>query len=259
MNIQNNLPRSSVNGQVSMVNVKAKGFTLLELLIVISIIAILSVILIVALNPAETLRKARDTQRISDLASLKTALGIYVTTKTTPQLDGTSGTVNDKCDEADTADEELWVSALTANESPGETIDDATPPSGWTAAATSWQQPTTTAVATLIDGTGWIPVNLSSITGGSPISNLPMDPINDLSITTRTISASTKSAVTNSAQTYRYACSTANVVFELNAVLESAAFGYLGDDDRALKDGGNNIRLYEVGTDLTILPSTDDF
>ena len=64
-----------------------KGFTLLELLIVIAIIAILSVVLIVALNPAETLRKTRDSQRISDLSSLKTALGIYVTTITNPLLD----------------------------------------------------------------------------------------------------------------------------------------------------------------------------
>ena len=40
-----------------------KGFTLLELLIVIAIIAILSVVLVIVLNPAETLRKSRDAQR----------------------------------------------------------------------------------------------------------------------------------------------------------------------------------------------------
>ena len=231
-----------------------KGFTLLELLIVISILAVLSVILIIAINPAETLRKARDTQRISDLASLKTALAIYTTTKTAPQLDGTSGTVGDKCDGGTASAEELWVSALD-----DEAISDATPPSGWNQAAGNWQQPDTFATASVVDGTGWIPVNLGSLAGGSPISNLPIDPINDLSIDTRTITASTAAAVTNGAQMYRYACSKANVTFEINAVLESAAYGYLGDDDRALKDGGNNISLYEIGTDLSILPSTNDF
>src|SRR5690349_21380083 len=68
-----------------------KGFTLLELLIVITIIAVLSVILIVALNPTETLKKSRDTQRLADLASLKTAIGIYTTTLSSPDLDGATG------------------------------------------------------------------------------------------------------------------------------------------------------------------------
>ena len=63
-----------------------KGFTLLELLIVVGIIAILSVALILVLNPAETLKKSRDAQRISDLATMKTALGLYVTSTTTPYL-----------------------------------------------------------------------------------------------------------------------------------------------------------------------------
>ena len=70
-------------------NIKEKrdaGFTLLELLIVISIVAILSVALVVILDPAETLRKSRDAQRISDMNSMKTALGLYLTSTTTPYL-----------------------------------------------------------------------------------------------------------------------------------------------------------------------------
>lgn len=68
-------------------NVKKKGnagFTLLELLIVISIIAILAVALVLVLNPGETLKKSRDAQRISDLGTIKTALGIYLTSTSTP-------------------------------------------------------------------------------------------------------------------------------------------------------------------------------
>jgi prepilin-type N-terminal cleavage/methylation domain-containing protein len=234
-----------------------KGFTLLELLIVIGIIAILSVVLIFVLNPAETLQKSRDTQRISDLATLKTALGLYMTARTTPQLDGTSGTVNDKCDGGTAANEELWVSVNTTAGG-GEDITDATPPSGWVQAAARWEQNTSATTQSLADGTGWIPVNLSSITGGSPISSIPVDPVNDLSITTGA-DASTAAAVTNGALMYRYACKKSPLSFEVAARLESTSYGVGGDDDRAAKDGGNNIRLYEVGTDLTILPSTNDY
>ena len=65
-----------------------RGFTLLELLIVIAIIAVLSAILIFVLNPAETLRKGRDSERISDLATINRALAFYITTSFNPDLDG---------------------------------------------------------------------------------------------------------------------------------------------------------------------------
>ncbi|MEW6042043.1 MAG: type II secretion system protein [Elusimicrobiota bacterium] len=234
-----------------------KGFTLLELLIVITIIAVLSTILIFVLNPAETLQKSRDTQRMADLSTLKTALSIFMTTQKKPQLDGTAGTANDKCDGGTAANEELWVSINTTGGG-GETITDATPPTGWTQAATSWEQGTSATTATLTNGTGWIPVNLGAITGGSPISAMPIDPVNDLSTTTGS-DTSTAAAVNNGALMYRYACKKAPLGFEVNARLESSTYGVGGEDDRATQDGGDNANLFEVGTDLTILPSTNDF
>src|SRR3990172_4173703 len=71
-------------------NRKGAGFTLLELLIVITILAILAVIIIFVLNPAETLRKSRDVQRMSDLATLKNAISLYMTSTTTPYLGNSS-------------------------------------------------------------------------------------------------------------------------------------------------------------------------
>ena len=54
-----------------------KGFTLLELLIVIGILAILATVLIAVINPAELLRRARDTQRLSDLDALRSAISLF--------------------------------------------------------------------------------------------------------------------------------------------------------------------------------------
>ncbi|KKT22626.1 MAG: hypothetical protein UW08_C0005G0001, partial [Parcubacteria group bacterium GW2011_GWB1_43_8b] len=46
------------------------SFTLVELLIVIGILAVLTTAVILAINPLEYLKQARDTTRISDLDSI---------------------------------------------------------------------------------------------------------------------------------------------------------------------------------------------
>lgn len=68
-----------------------RGFTLIELLIVIAIIAVLSVVVILSLNPAELLRQARDSNRLSDMATLKSAIALYLADTATPKI-GTTGT-----------------------------------------------------------------------------------------------------------------------------------------------------------------------
>ena len=118
-----------------------KGFTLLELLIVIGILAILATTMIVVINPAQLLKKARDSQRISDLSSLKTAIAYYITETASPSIGDTSHTYSDVAD--------VSCDSRTAGANNG---------------------------VFTTDGNGWIPINFDGMTGGSPIGSLPHDP-----------------------------------------------------------------------------------
>ena len=65
--------RSSSHGRPA-----SSAFTLIELLVVIAIIAILSIVVVTTLNPVQLLMQGRDSNRLSDLATMNTALGIYL-------------------------------------------------------------------------------------------------------------------------------------------------------------------------------------
>jgi type IV pilus assembly protein PilA len=54
---------------------KKAGFTLIEILVVIGIIAVLATIVIVAINPARQFAQARNTQRTSNLNTILNAVG----------------------------------------------------------------------------------------------------------------------------------------------------------------------------------------
>src|SRR3989344_8806893 len=211
-----------------------KGFTLLELLIVIAILAVLGAIVIFMLNPAETLKKSRDAQRISDLSTLKTALGIIITSSTTPYL----ALGNTNCLQGGSA-AKIYYSSSVADASCATAPTPGADANG-TFSATDWCETNTT--PTNVDETGWIPVVFSWLPGGSQISNLPLDPVNTTISTTPA----------NANLVYRYTCQSTgtatkpSTVFEMNAVLESSA--YTSDDNKLIKDGGDSTVFYEVGT-----------
>ncbi len=138
------------------------SFTLIELLVVVAIIAILSVFVIITINPAELLKQGRDSQRVSDIATINSALNLY-------QVDNTSGSLG----VASTT--YISIPDPTATSTAGtqcQGLGLPSLPSGWTyhCPASSTYRNT--------DGTGWIPVNFSSISYGSPLGSLPVDPTN---------------------------------------------------------------------------------
>ena len=56
------------------------GFTLIELLVVIAIVSVLASAIIVAINPAERIKEARDAQRKNDIGQIANALQAYYAT-----------------------------------------------------------------------------------------------------------------------------------------------------------------------------------
>ena len=53
------------------------GFTLIEILVVIGMVAILATIVLIAINPARQFRQGRDTQRTSNINTILNAIGQY--------------------------------------------------------------------------------------------------------------------------------------------------------------------------------------
>ncbi len=56
---------------------KNKGFTLIEILVVIGLIAILATVVLIAINPARQFRQANDSQRSANVNAILNAIGQY--------------------------------------------------------------------------------------------------------------------------------------------------------------------------------------
>lgn len=136
-----------------------QGFTLIELLIVIAIIAVLSVVVVLVLSPVELLRQARDSTRLSDMATINKAIGIYRVGVVGGSL-GSPNTIAVSLPDSSPTCANLGLPA---------------PPAGWSYACASQ------ANYRKVDGTGWLPIDFTNISTRSPLNSLPVDPINTVS------------------------------------------------------------------------------
>ncbi len=189
-------------------NTLKKGFTLIELLVVIAILAVLATVIVVIINPAELLRQARDATRVSDMAALNSAVALYLSDVATPGLGGQN---NAACSVLTTR---CTFSATT-------TAPFSTPTCG--AAVTT----------TTVNGLGWVSVDFTQISSGSPLSRLPLDPAN------------------SAAFQYAYGCN--GLSYKLGAVMESSKYTNATTGvTRNNYDGGSAASWYEVGNKLDL-------
>ena len=93
----------------------------------------------------------------------------------------------------------------------------------------------TTSTLKNTDGTGWVPVNFTNFSASSPLAVLPTDPVN----------------TTTSGNYYTY---TPGGSWHLATSMEATKNKLGGGSDKTSKDRGKYTSLYEIGSDLTLLP-----
>ncbi len=208
-----------------------KGFTLVELLVVIAIIAILAVVVVLTLNPAALLQQSRDSNRLSDLSTMNNAINIYNTDQ--------SGNASYSLGAAST----MYLSIVDSSATSTAGTNCST--MGLPATSTVWTDHCA-ASSTLrnVNGNGWIPVNFSNITSGSPFGSLPVDPTN------------------NTSSLFYYAYLTNGSTYALAAPLESQKYLkqelIIPDIDPTRVTAGNNLALLPQGEGLVGYWSLDE-
>jgi prepilin-type N-terminal cleavage/methylation domain-containing protein len=210
----------------------SKGFTLIELLVVIAIIAILAVVVVLTLNPAQLLAQSRDSNRVSDFATLKSAIALYQADVSSTFI-GTSSILY----------------AAYAGPSPSVVNLATTTPVGWgfVAPDAGIATATSTATSTLRGvngvGSGWLPINFGGISSGAPFGTLPVDPLGT-AVNTNCGGSCMYTYVTNTTN--------GNIVYKLANKMESSKYSAGGSGDVETNDGGNSVNVYEQGTNANL-------
>ena len=106
-----------------------KGFTLIEILVVIGIIAILAAIVIIAINPARQFAQARNAQRTANVNAILNAVGQYIADNKGVLPTQVSALANDTAAAVGTSGANICA-VLIPTYMPALTVDPLTDPDG---------------------------------------------------------------------------------------------------------------------------------
>lgn len=214
-----------------------KGFTLIEILIIITIIAVLATLTIYFLNPFEISKRNRDLQRLKDLESLASAINTYLLSSNNPDLDGPF------YDETgiDEDNPSIYLSVPKDIIFPLATITDA-----YNNILKIVQNSSSTNLYNN-NGEGWLPINFNE--GNVVLPSLPVDPLNIID-----------NSNPNKNYYYSYVFNRGTNEFEINAKFESSSFKKKSENDngsdKEIFEVGNNKCLIAFGTSASLLYGT---
>lgn len=202
-----------------------KGFTYIELLVVLGVLSLLLGIFISVLKAKPYFTKARDLQRLKDLYSLNAILTFYFQNATSVDPDGPYLSLRG----IEEATPTIFVSI------PIESFQ--FPATYTTNSKTYYYYQSNKADYQKLNGYGWIPINFLEVSF-SALPTLPVDPINEAS----------------SSLYYLYSFRRIPFGYEVEGAFETSEFKKGGKNDKVSTDGGDDNNRFELGTDLSLIP-----
>lgn len=140
-----------------------QGFTILELLIVVSVVTLLFISALLILNPAQIFKKTRDATRRGDIIELNKAISLFQVDNPSAFLGSPTVIYLSLSDPRATTSQGTDCSSLNLP---------ALATSGW-----SYHCPPLLTMRD-VDGSGWVPLNFELISAGPPLPSLAVDPVN---------------------------------------------------------------------------------